>query len=67
MLFQDRIKNLMTAYPRLSRVWIKTDNPRLPLKSVWIDESALHRAASETGTAAEETAEFAEDHLLRVA
>ena len=27
MLFTARINNLVTAYPKLSRIWIKTGNP----------------------------------------
>ena len=66
MLYTDRIKNLTAAYPKLSRVWIKTDNPRMPLKSVWISESALHRSIAENHVAQpdREAAELTEDHLL---
>ena len=42
MLFKDRIKNLTAVYPRLSRVWINTGDPKMPLKGVWIAESCLH-------------------------
>jgi hypothetical protein len=69
MLYQDRIKNLLMVYPRLSRVWIKTADPKTPLKGVWIDEAKLHRVVSETCSANHQstTAEVAEDHLLMVA
>ena len=69
MLYTDRIKNLAAVYPKLSRVWIKTDNPRMPLKSVWISETALHRALDQSHSpqCRAETAELAEDHLLCIA
>jgi hypothetical protein len=69
MLYKDKIKNLTAVYPELARVWIKTGDPRLPLKGVWIDESKLHRLASEPFTAnrENETADLAEDHLVRAA
>jgi len=69
MLYQDRIKNLIEIYPHLSRVWIKTGDPKTPLKGVWIDEAKLHRVVSETCSAnrQSETAEVAEDHLLMAA
>jgi hypothetical protein len=65
MLYQDRIKNLIMVYPHLSRVWIKTADPKTPLKGLWIDETKLHRGVSETCSAnrQSETAEVAEDHL----
>jgi len=59
MLYTSRIKNLAAAYPKLSQVWIKTEDPRMPLKSVWIDEVALH-------TMATEESELVEDHLVAV-
>ncbi len=66
MLYTDRIKNLTSAYPKLSRVWIKTEDPRTPLKSVWISESALRQAISQNSAVPREseTAELTEDHLL---
>jgi hypothetical protein len=69
MRYTDRIKNLAPLYPELSRVWIKTDNPRQPLKSVWISESALRNSDHENcGFRCEaEIAELSEDHLLLVA
>jgi len=48
MLFQ-KIENLTAVYPQLSRVWIKTEYPRQPLKSVWIDEGEMHAMATEAG------------------
>jgi len=69
MLLNNRINHGTGIYPRLSRVWIKTGDPRMPLRSVWIDESRLHRIASEADTVnhASETTEFAEDHLCLAA
>ena len=49
MLYKDRIKNLVNVCPQLSRVWIKTDDPRAPLKSVWISETTLRYAAGADG------------------
>jgi len=65
MLFTTRINNLVTAYPRLSRVWIKTGNPKTPLKAVWMNESQLSRMAGGAGTATHDDApaEQTEDHL----
>jgi hypothetical protein len=59
MLYTNGIKNLTAVCPPLSRVWIKTEDPRIPLKSVWIDEVALH-------TMATEESELVEDHLVAV-
>ena len=69
MRYTDRIKNLAPLHPELSRVWIKTADPRRPLKCVWIGESALRNADNENcGCSYEaETAEIGEDHLLLVA
>ena len=69
MLYKDRIKNLVNVYPQLSRVWIKTNDPRTPLKSVWVSETALRRATSADCVKSCETkiAEFADDHLLMAA
>jgi hypothetical protein len=66
MRFEDRIKNLTEIYPHLSRVWINTGDPKLPLKGVWIDESRLNRVADEACASPREseTTELAEDHLL---
>jgi len=65
MLFTTRINNLVTARPRLSRVWIKTGNPKTPLKAVWTNESQLSRAMNEPCAAVRDDspAELAEDHL----
>ena len=62
MLYKDKIKNLTAIYPELSRVWIKTGDPRTPLKGVWIDESQLRQTMS-VAEDDNETAELAEDHL----
>ena len=69
MLYKDKIKNLSAVYPDLARVWIKTADPRLPLKAVWIDESKLHRLQNDrcTANSESETAELAEDHLVLAA
>ncbi len=65
MLFTSRINNIVTAYPKLSRVWIKTGDLRMPLRSVWIDESPLQCTTPDFRSAehADEPAELAEDHL----
>ena len=65
MLFTTRINNLVTAVPRLSRIWIKTGNPKTPLKAVWINESQLGRAMNNPCAAMYDDApvELAEDHL----
>jgi len=49
MLFQ-KIDKLTAVYPQLSRVWIRTEDPKQPLKSVWIDEAAMHAVAGEEPT-----------------
>ena len=69
MLYIDRIKNLTAISPQLSRVWIRTGNPKMPLKSVWINEFALQELSSGNGGVKydSETAELAEDHLLLAA
>ncbi|MGO9516080.1 MAG: hypothetical protein ACLPND_03455 [Candidatus Korobacteraceae bacterium] len=65
MLFTTRINNLMTACPRLSRIWIKTGNPKTPLKAVWINESQLSHVMNDPWVAMHDdaSAELAEDHL----
>jgi hypothetical protein len=63
MLFTTRLNNLVAACPRLSRVWIKTGNPKIPLKGVWFDESKLHEVVSPNVEHEGEIAELAEDHL----
>jgi hypothetical protein len=67
MLFQVKNHRPVTVNPQLSRVWIKTGNPRMPLKSVWINEAKL-RGFGEQLCAAEreqESREVSEDHLAR--
>ena len=65
MLFQDRITNIVTHYPRLSSIWIKTGDARTPLKRVWMSESALRELSTAVPApgVAEDSAELAEDHL----
>jgi hypothetical protein len=69
MLYKDRIRNLCAVYPELARVWIKTADPRTPLKGVWIDESKLRSLQSKPDTeiGENETAELTEDHLVLAA
>jgi hypothetical protein len=69
MLYKDRIRNLTAFYPELTRVWIKTDNPRTQLKSVWMNLSALRKAVDEHSAVGcdTEAAELTEDHLLLAA
>ncbi len=69
MPFKDRIKNLSAVYPELAHVWIKTGNPKMPLKSVWIDESHLRRLQNEScqTNGENQTAELTEDHLALAA
>ncbi len=69
MLFTTRMNNLVAACPRLSRVWIKTGNPKTPLKAVWINESQLSRAMNDPCATMHEDApaELAEDHLCLAA
>jgi len=69
MLYTYKIKSLVTIHPRLSRVWIKTGNPRMPLKSVWIDESKIRGLGREFCAAERhnDSNELAEDHLALAA
>jgi hypothetical protein len=67
MRYTDRIKNLTPLYPELSRVWIKTEDPHRPLKSVWMSESALRTCDHENCCCEADTAELTEDHLLLIA
>lgn len=69
MLFTTRINNLVTAYPKLSRVWIRTGDPRTPLKGVWIDESKLHRVMNDAHATQhdDEPAELSDEHLCLAA
>ena len=57
------------AYPKLSRLWIKTGDPRTPLKGVWIDDSKLHRVMNDVHAAQRdnEPAELEDDHLCLAA
>ena len=66
MLFATRSNNLATARPKLSRIWIKTGDPKTPLKAVWINESQLSRAMTDAGAAMHDDvpAEPADDHLF---
>jgi hypothetical protein len=63
MLCTDRIQNLTNLYPKLSRVWFKSADPKTPLKSMWIDESALQNCGESLES---ETSEVTEDHLRPV-
>ena len=65
MFYKDRIRNLVAAYPKLSAVWIKTEDERLPLKRVWVNESQMlaQPEAPEVFTTETETVEQSEDHL----
>ena len=65
MFYKDRIKNLVAACPKLAAVWIKTEDERLPLKRVWLNESQLFAQAERTEnfTMESETVEQSEDHL----
>jgi hypothetical protein len=69
MLLTTRTCDLNAIHPRLSRVWIKTGDPKLPLKGIWFDESHLHCTADENCASPREseTTELAEDHLLLAA
>jgi hypothetical protein len=66
MLLTNKINNLTVMYPQLSRVWIKTGDPKTPLKGVWIDASRLHRIVDDACASPREseTTELTEDHLL---
>jgi hypothetical protein len=65
MFYKDRIKNLVAAYPKLAAVWIKTEDERLPLKQVWLNESQIFTQPeqAEVFTMESETVEQSEDHL----
>jgi hypothetical protein len=65
MLFTTRINDIVMVYPKLSRVWIKTGDPKTPLKAVWINESQLSRAMRAPCEAmhGDEPGELAEEHL----
>ena len=65
MFYKDRIKNLAAVYPKLAAVWIKTEDERLPLKRVWLNESQIFAQPehAEVSTQESETVEQSEDHL----
>ncbi len=65
MLFLVKTKCPFTVNSQLSRVWIKTGNPKMPLKSVWIDETKLHTDTAKFVLAAHESEaqELTDDHL----
>ena len=65
MLFTTRMNNTVTAYPKLSRVWIRTGDPRTPLKGVWINESKLDCVIDDVHAARhdDEPAELSDEHL----
>lgn len=69
MRYTDRIKNLTAVHPKLSRVWIKSQNPRAPLKSVWISDSVLrHEEHENCGSVCQPApADLVEEHLLLAA
>jgi len=69
MLFQITNNYQLNRNPHLSRVWIKTGNPKMPLKSVWINDAKLRSLASEVCVAhrESESRELAEDHLALAA
>ncbi len=69
MLYKDRIRNSATFCPELTRVWIKTDDLRTPLKSVWMNLSAMRNDVDDNnGVSCDtEAAELTEDHLLLAA
>ena len=64
-MFTTRINNIVTAYPKLSRIWIKTGDPKTPLQAVWRNESKLHGVSNDPHRANrnDESGELAEDHL----
>jgi hypothetical protein len=69
MLYTTRINNLVAACPKLSRIWIKTGTPKIPLKAVWINESQLRRVVNNLPQCAgeEKPSALAEDHLWMAA
>jgi hypothetical protein len=69
MLFQNANHHQTNCNPQLSRVWIKTGDPRMPLKSVWINDARLRSFANEVCAAARESEspELAEDHFALAA
>jgi hypothetical protein len=69
MLFMVKSTYAFNIKPQLSRVWIKTGNPRMPLRSFWIDEGKLHDHTAKAFVSAceSDTQEHAEDHLILAA
>lgn len=69
MLFQDRIDNIATQCPQLTGVWIKSGDARMPLKRIWMNESALRQfsAGPLAPGATHQPAELTDDHLCRAA
>jgi hypothetical protein len=69
MLFQITNHYQANRKPRLSRVWIKTGDPKRPLKSVWINDAKLRSFANEVGAAdrESESRETTEDHIVLAA
>ena len=65
MFYKDRIRNIVTAYPKLAAIWIKTEDKRLPLKRVWLNESQIFAQPerAEAFTIESETVEQSENHL----
>lgn len=54
-------KNIVMHYPKLSSLWIKSDEPTIPLKRVWINESAIDRLTDSPAAAGRESAEEVDD------
>ena len=68
MRYTDRIKNLVTVSPRLSRVWIRTGDPRMPLKAIWFDDAGLNPSGRQNHSAQrDEAIELIDDHLCLAA
>ncbi len=65
MLFMVKNNYAFNINPQLSRIWIKTGDTRMPLKSVWFDESKLHTDPVQSSVAASESEaqDPTEDHL----
>ena len=66
MLFQIKNNRANAIHPQLSRVWIKTGNPRMPLKGVWSTVAALQCGGRHVRAAGRQNAtrDLAEDHLV---
>lgn len=65
MLFQIANNYQLNRNPQLSRVWIKTGNPKMPLKSVWINDAKRRSFANQVCAAdrESESRKLTEDHL----